>query len=111
MGISIPGMCLEDCSITTFSTAASASKRQLFEHAKALCSKKIINYFPKDTLRECMDEMHAKVYVAKAEEWNVRKKLFSISINKVSSVRIRGARFFHHIISHTLKVPALEKRV
>lgn len=56
--------------------------------------------------------MHAEVYVAKVEEWKVRKQLFHISINRVSSVRSRDVFiFFHHKIPHMLKVPALEKLV
>ena len=41
-----------------------------------------------------MSEMHAEVYVTKAEEWTIRKQLFHVSINKVSSVRIRGVHLF-----------------
>lgn len=39
--------------------------------------------------------MHVEVYVAKAEEWNVRKQLFHASINRVTSFRIQGV----HLIS------------
>lgn len=39
--------------------------------------------------------MHAEVYGAKVEEWNVRKQLFHTSMNRVSSVRIRCV----HLIS------------
>lgn len=46
-----------------------------------------------------MSEMHTKVYVAKAEKWNVRKQLFHISIYRVFSVRNRVFICFHRRIT------------
>lgn len=58
-------------------------------------------------MENIQNEVHARIYVAKAEEMNIRKLLFYTCINRDYGVRIQGV----HLISlQILKVPNVREK-